>query len=120
MQAETHIDDGNDSLGKLAGTPDGNTTSLQMLDYLKIPHEHGDCVVLLLTHPGINLLGRYLPAHKINDLLLVEPVRTRTLPPSGDVAMLDKEEVSEIVEDVDGYDIMDLASFLEYVKVISF
>ncbi len=83
-----------------------------MLDYLKIPPEHGDCVVLVLAHPGINLLGRYLPAHKVNDLLLVEPTRTRALP-LGDVTMKGNEEVIEIGEDMEGYDIMDLASFLE-------
>lgn len=68
--------------------------------------------MLVLPHPGINLLGRYLPAHKVNDLLLVEPVRTRTLPP-GDIAMKSGEEVIDVGEDMEGYDIMDLASFLE-------
>jgi hypothetical protein len=93
-----------------------------MLKYLKIPREHGDCVVLLLAHPGTNLLGRYLPTHKVNDLLLVEPVRTRPPPPPGDVVMrdeLDGEGVGEsegkMEEYMEGYDIMDLASFLEYV-----
>jgi len=42
--------------------------------------------VLLLTHPGVNLLGRYLPAHKVNDLLLVESIRTQTIS-LGDVVM---------------------------------
>jgi hypothetical protein len=66
-----------------------------------------------LTHPGVNVLGRFLPDHKINDLLLAEAVRTRT---SIDVTMLDSEGTTEAAEDGDGYDIMDLASFLEYVK----
>lgn len=110
VSPEIYIDD---SLGKLAGTPEGNSASLRMLDYLKIPREHGDCVVLLLAHPGANLLGRYLPAHKVNDLLLVEPVRTRTLLTSGDLSTADNEGVMEVGEDMDGYDIMDLASFLE-------
>lgn len=70
--------------------------------------------MLLLTHPGVNVLGRFLPAHKINDLLLAESVRTRT---SIDVAMLDNEGAPEVPEDGDGYDIMDLATFLEYVKL---
>ncbi|KAF9454975.1 dual-domain HisK/Mak2 protein kinase [Macrolepiota fuliginosa MF-IS2] len=104
LEREAHI------LGKLTGTPDGNSTSLRMLDYQKIPPEHGECVVLLLAHPGVNLLGRYLPAHKVNDLLLVEPVRPRTL----DVVMGENEEVMEVGGDMDGYDIMDLASFLEF------
>jgi hypothetical protein len=106
------------SLGKLSGTPDGNAASLRMVEYLKIPHEHGDCVVLVLAHPGVNLLGRYLPTHKVNDLLLVESIRTRTIS-LGDFAMEEApngEGLLEIGDDMEGYDIMDLASFLEYVQ----
>lgn len=101
-------------LGSLAGLSEANSICLKVLDYLRIPPAHGDCFVLLLTHPGVNVLGRFLPAHKINDLLLAESVRTRT---SIDVAMLDNEGAPEVPEDGDGYDIMDLATFLEYVKL---
>ncbi|KAJ3575904.1 hypothetical protein NP233_g779 [Leucocoprinus birnbaumii] len=111
LEREAHV------LGKLAGTPEGNSTSLRMLDYLKIPHEHGDCSVLILSHPGPNLLGRYLPAHKVNDLLLVDALRTRILPLPGDVEMGEQhsnEHNFEAGDDMGGYDIMDLASFLEF------
>ncbi|KAF5355680.1 hypothetical protein D9756_004007 [Leucocoprinus leucothites] len=112
LEREAHV------LGKLAGIPDGNNTSLRMLDYLKIPHEHGDCVVLLVAHPGPNLLGWYLPAHKVNDLLLVESVRTRSMQPLGDVVMGGEQGAENNVDveqdDMAGYDIMDLASFLEF------
>lgn len=106
-----------DRLEKLAGTSEGNSASLRMLDYLEIPHEHGDCVVLILSHPGPNLLGRYLPANKVNDLLLVDFIRTRPVlfPEVEDVMMrepINKEKL-EIEDDIADYDIMDLASFLE-------
>jgi len=106
-----------DRLEKLAGTSEGNSASLRMLDYLEIPHEHGDCVVLILSHPGPNLLGRYLPANKVNDLLLVDFIRTRPVlfPEVEDVMMRESinEEKLEIEDDIADYDIMDLASFLE-------
>ncbi|KXN87566.1 Peroxide stress-activated histidine kinase mak2 [Leucoagaricus sp. SymC.cos] len=110
LERETHV------LGKLAGSNEGSSTSLRMLEYLKISHEHGDCVVLILAHPGVNLLGRYLPAHKVNDLLLVEQIRVRPLPPLGDVAMGEDSggEGYDTEDDMKGYDIMDLASFLEF------
>lgn len=105
-----------DRLGKFAGTSEGNSASFRMLDYLKIPHEHGDCVVLILSHPGPNLLGRYLPANKVNDLLLVDTARTRPVTLSDDEMMGEPttfEERLEVQDDMADYDIMDLASFLE-------
>ena len=95
--------------------PDGNKTTLRMIDFIKIPRESGDCVVLLLVHPGLNLLGRYLPPSRVNDLLL--PDVTRTTRPSsshGDVYMIGPGD-PDLTEEMEGFDIMDLASFLECV-----
>lgn len=38
--------------------------SLRLIDCFTIPKENGDVVVLLVYHPGPNLLGRYLPPSK--------------------------------------------------------
>ncbi|RDB29051.1 Peroxide stress-activated histidine kinase mak2 [Hypsizygus marmoreus] len=103
LEREAHI------LGRMANTTEGYSTTLRMIDYLKIPREHGDCVVLIMVHPGLNLLGRYLPPSKVNDLLLADAHRTR--PASlGDVYMMGVEE-PDLTE---AFDIMDLASFLEF------
>jgi hypothetical protein len=72
-------------------------------------------VVLLLGHPGLNLLGRYLPPSKINDLLVPDLSRTRPPQSHGDVYMMEIEE-PDLLDGVGGFDIMDLASFLEYVR----
>jgi hypothetical protein len=67
-------------------------------------------VVLLLAHPGPNLLGRYLPLSLINALLLAEPPLARLSAPQVDVFMSEIGEGS----DVENADTMDLATFLEY------
>lgn len=97
----------------MAASHDGYSTTLRLIDYVKIPRENGDCVVLLLHHPGLNLLGRYLPPSKVNDLLLADVTRT-TRPTSshGDIYMIGAEE-PDIGEEMEAFDIMDLASFLE-------
>jgi len=91
---------------------EGYSTTLRMIDYYKIPRDSGDCVVLLLVHPGLNLLGRYLPPLKVNDLLLADISRVRPMSSHGDVYMMGIEE-PDIVEEMEAFDIMDLASFLE-------
>lgn len=83
-----------------------------MIDFFQIPKSNGDCVVLLLAHPGLNLLGRYFPPAKVNDLLLSDITRTRPHSSHNDVYMMGIEE-PDIVEDMDPMDVMDLASFLE-------
>lgn len=109
------------SLSIMSSSPDRNNTTLRMIDFIKIPRESGDCVVLLLFHPGLNLLGRYLPPLKMNDLLLADSNRTR---PSahGDVYMIGPGEPG-LTEEMEGFDIMDLASFIEqgfYFLVFNF
>jgi len=109
LEREAHI------LGRMSTSNDGYSTTLRMLDYLKIPREHGDCVVLILVHPGLNLLGRYLPAPKVNDLLLADVARVRPSSSHGDILMMAVEEESRVAEVTEAFDVqMDLASFLEF------
>lgn len=104
------------SLGKLSSSTSGYSTALRLIDFFKIPRESGDCVVLLLVHPGTNLLGRYLPPSKINDLLLSEHAQPKSslssLTSHGDVHMVGADE-TDLLDNMEAYDVMDLASFLE-------
>lgn len=83
-----------------------------MIEFCSIAREHGDCVVLLLMHPGINILGRYLPPSKVNDLLLADVTRTEPATSHGDVSMIDNED-PPLTDQMEAFDIMDLATFLE-------
>lgn len=83
-----------------------------MIEFFSIPRVNGDCVVLLLAHPGLNILGRYFPPLKINDLLLGDISRTRPAPSHSDIYMMGIEEPYG-VEEIESIEIMDLASFLE-------
>lgn len=104
-------------LGRMASSLEGQSIALRMIDFLKIPRESGDCVVLLLVHPGLNLLGRYLPPSKVNDLLVADASRSRTANAGhGDIHMMSVEE-PDLVEEMEAFDIMDLASFLEYDRL---
>lgn len=85
---------------------------MRLIDFIAIPKEAGDVVVLLLVHPGVNLLGRYLPPSRVNDLLLADASGPRF--PQEDVHMANGEE-ADFVGEAGSIDIMDLASFLEYV-----
>ncbi|KAF8912937.1 dual-domain HisK/Mak2 protein kinase [Gymnopilus junonius] len=108
LEREAHI------LGLMASSLEGQSTALRMIDFLKIPRESGDCVVLLLVHPGLNLLGRYLPPSKVNDLLVADASRSRTTNAGqGDIHMTGIEE-PDLAEEMEAFDIMDLASFLEF------
>lgn len=81
--------------------------SIRMIDFFTLPRANGDCVVLLLSHPGPNLLGRYLPRSKVNDLLLAEHVHVKRPLSSEDIFM----DIDEL--EVEQADTMDLATFLE-------
>ena len=94
-----------------SSTDDDNTT-LRMIEFCNIAREYGDCVVLLLVHPGINILGRYLPPSKVNDLLLADVTRTELTASNGDVSMVGNED-SRLTDEMEAFDIMDLATFLE-------
>lgn len=86
--------------------------TLRMIDFFSISRQNGDCVVLLLVHPGLNVLGRYFPPSKVNDLLLADISRARMSSSHGDVYMMGVEE-PDMIEDMEPMEIMDLASFLE-------
>lgn len=132
------------SLGKVGESPEAQSTSLRMIEFLTVPRADGDCVVLLLVHPGSNLLARYFPPSKVNDFLLADFDMTR--PPNREADMTITEElatVGAVGDDLqsngeqkgdlyDGvvlplseldlndfekerHDVMDLASFLECV-----
>lgn len=92
----------------MGSSTDGDNTTLRMIEFCNIAREYGDCVVLLLVHPGINILGRYLPPSKVNDLLLADVTRSELAASHGDVSMVDNED-----SQMEAFDIMDLATFLE-------
>jgi hypothetical protein len=98
------------SLGRMATSSESINATLRLVEFFTIPRSQGDCVVLLLVHPGINSLGRYYPPTKVNDILLGDVSRVRTLS-HGDMYMMDD---SDMVEEVEACDMMDLATFLEY------
>lgn len=87
-------------------------TTLRMVEFITIPRNNGNVVVLLLLHPGSNSLGRYLPSAKINDLLLADGSRTKLPPAIVDIYAMGIED-SYMMEETEAFDIMDLASFLE-------
>ncbi|KAJ2919335.1 hypothetical protein MD484_g1075, partial [Candolleomyces efflorescens] len=108
LEREAHI------LNRLMSTTDGSSTVLRFIDFFKIPREHGDCVVLLVAHPGPNLLGRYLPPSKVNDLLLADMGHSRSMAMHGDSPMHSAFEENDLTDEMETFDIMDLASFLEF------
>ncbi|TFK57700.1 histidine kinase [Heliocybe sulcata] len=106
LEREAHI------LGRLAAAPEASSTCLNLIDYFSVPRDKGDCVVLLLVHPGFNVLGRYFPPSRVNDLLLAEQKRPRPSTSQGDIYMMGMEEPE--LEEMEAFDVMDLASFLEF------
>ena len=98
----------------MGSSTDGYNTTLRMIEFCKIAREYGDCIVLLLVHPGINMLGRYLPPSKVNDLLLADLARTGPANSHGDISMVGNEDL-DLADQMEAFDIMDLATFLEYV-----
>ncbi|TFK30704.1 dual-domain HisK/Mak2 protein kinase [Coprinopsis marcescibilis] len=108
LEREAHI------LGRLTSFSEASNTVLRLIDFFQIPREHGDCVVLLVAHPGPNLLGRYLPASKVNDILLADMGHGRPSSSHGDIMMHDAFEGPSLTAEMEPFDIMDLASFLEF------
>lgn len=101
------------SLDRLSGSSEAMNIAIHIIDFMSLPKESGDCVVLLLSHPGLNLLGRYFPPSKANEILLADVSRTR--PSYGDVYMIGVEEPESQVK-LEAFDVMDLASFIEYAQ----
>ncbi|KZT56029.1 hypothetical protein CALCODRAFT_550887 [Calocera cornea HHB12733] len=74
---------------------------LRVLDYFNIPKANGDMTVLLLSHPGENILSQYFPPSKLNAVLF--PQRR-------------KDEDDEEVWDEQAHTVaMELVTFLECV-----
>ncbi|KIP05676.1 hypothetical protein PHLGIDRAFT_128752 [Phlebiopsis gigantea 11061_1 CR5-6] len=107
LEREAHI------LERMSNNVDSSNIALRIIELFAIPKTNGDCVVLLLMHPGLNLLGRYFPPAKVNQMLLADASRARLSPSHGDVYMMGVEE-PEAIEEMEPMEIMDLASFLEF------
>ncbi|KAH9927462.1 histidine kinase [Epithele typhae] len=107
LEREAHI------LERMATSPESSSTILQMIDFFTIPKTNGDCVVLLLFHPGLNVLGRYFPPAKVNDLLLGDISRAGPASGNRDILMTGVEE-PYAMEEMEAIEIMDLATFLEF------
>ncbi|EGO28466.1 STKc type histidine kinase [Serpula lacrymans var. lacrymans S7.9] len=105
LEREAHI------LSRVTSSADALSTTLRLIDFITIPRSSGDCVVLLLSHPGLNLLGRYFPPSKVNDFLLADVSKTRTSGANDDIFVIDDEELDTL--ELESFDVMDLASFLE-------
>ncbi|EGO02766.1 hypothetical protein SERLA73DRAFT_150394 [Serpula lacrymans var. lacrymans S7.3] len=106
LEREAHI------LSRVTSSADALSTTLRLIDFITIPRSSGDCVVLLLSHPGLNLLGRYFPPSKVNDFLLADVSKTRTSGANDDIFVIDDEELDTL--ELESFDVMDLASFLEF------
>jgi len=96
----------------MATSSESINATLRLIEFFTIPRSQGDCVVLLLVHPGINSLGRYYPPQKVNGNLLGDVSRVRALS-HGEIYMMDD---SDLTEEVEACDMMDLATFLEYIS----
>ncbi|CAL1696704.1 unnamed protein product [Somion occarium] len=107
LEREAHI------LERLSTSPESSVVALRLIDFFTVPKSNGDCVVLLLAHPGLNILGRYFPSSKVNDLLLADVSRTRPSLSQADIYMMGMQEPN-MLEEMDPMDVMDLASFLEF------
>ncbi|KAI0325627.1 histidine kinase [Cubamyces sp. BRFM 1775] len=107
LEREAHI------LEKMVSSPESSSTTLRMIDFFTIPKTNGDCVVLLLYHPGLNILGRYFPPAKVNNLLFGDISRARPSSSHRDIFMSGVEE-PYMMEEMEAIEIMDLATFLEF------
>ena len=94
----------------MATSSESINATLRLIEFFTIRRSQGDCVVLLLVHPGVNSLGRYYPPAKVNDILLGEISRVRPLS-HGDMYMMND---SDMTGEMEACDMMDLATFLEY------
>ncbi len=109
----------------MAEHPETTSTTFRFIDFLSLPRDSGECVVLLLTRPGQNLLGQYFPPLRVNELLLAEASKAKSTSSPTDTYMrasmeLDVDDGLEMEEDHERFDVMDLATLLEYVVCLRF
>ena len=97
---------------QIAANADASRSTLRLIDFFIIPKHNGNSVVLLLSHPGINTLGRYFAPSKVNDLLLTKQAPS----PQSDVyKMVIEPEEGPDEEDLS---VMDLTTFMELVYIV--
>lgn len=85
---------------------------MRLVDNYTLPSEGGNVIVLIVSHPGENHLARYFPPSRINDLLLPGKLPERVLISGEDTIM---ESADGFFDDyTTSFDIIDIASFLEY------
>ena len=97
----------------MSNAPESSSTTLRVIDFFTIPKSNGDCVILLLNHPGLNILGRYFPPAKVNNLLLGDISRARPAPSHRDICMAGIDE-TYMMEEMEAIEIMDLTTFPEF------
>ncbi|KAL5518690.1 CHK1 [Sanghuangporus vaninii] len=112
LEREAHI------LDQLSSNPEATSIVLRVVELMTLPRESGDCVVLLMAHPGPNELGRYFPPSKVNELLLAKTPETHPSPSrEGQEYSTPSDNDNEMGSqqgDLSYYSVMDLASFLEF------
>lgn len=50
------------SLENMSKSAEASTATLRFIDFFSIARPNGDCVVLLVSHPGENQLAKYFPS----------------------------------------------------------
>ncbi|KAF9243774.1 STKc type histidine kinase [Melanogaster broomeanus] len=129
LEREAHI------LGKMSESSEAHTTTLRLIEFLTVPRADGDCVVLLLVHPVNDFLLADIEVPRLSDrevdVMLPEDLSS---PTSGTTALAVEtgEQEGDLYDGVvlplseldlndlerERFDVMDLASFLEYADPI--
>ena len=98
---------------QIAANADASRSTLRLIDFFTIPKHNGNSVVLLLSHPGVNTLGRYFSSSKVNDLLLTK----QTPSPESDVYKMIIEPENADQGPHEDLNVMDLTTFMELVYI---
>lgn len=109
---------------QIAANAEASRSILRLIDYFTIPKHNGNSVVLLLSHPGINTLGRYFSPSQVNDLLLTKQTpaplsdsHNKTPPLPSDLYNMPirpEDEDQGLPEDLG---VMNLTTFMESVSI---
>lgn len=103
-------------LRRISASPDAPGRALSLVDIFTIPKANGDSTVLLLSHPGTNMLGQFFSVPKVNEIILANSSTDRTH------SIKDEYKVAMDEERGDGEDVdsqsqsprhMDLITFFE-------